>query len=475
VPEAGGAELGGVHAGGVQTGGVQTGGVQTGGPGRWLTGLAGLVALAVLATVAVLWLAGPEPEPTARPGPGVATPSGATTTDGAGVRTPPTPTRDEAVRALLSQRARAVATGDRAAFLATVDPTQAEFAAAQEQLIDRLSSVPIGAWTYEITGEGPGLPEARAGELPEGAAIVRVRLTYRLDGTSTTTDREQYLTVAPRGGRWLVAGDTDASESGLDTQRDLWDLGPVRVVRGDRTLVLADARGADRAELKRLAGEADRAVEDVDRLWRRDWAHGAVVLLPRTQKAMATLIGSDGDGLAQIAAVTTGSFEDGLARGDRIVINPSAFGTLGPMGRRVVLGHEMTHVATRVTSIRPVPIWLSEGFADYVAYDASPVPHSIVASDVLDDVRAGNGPRRLPEPADFDAGEGDVASAYEGAWLAARMVAERYGERRLVRLYEAMSDSAGPGWPEETRDVLGVGARQLTREWRAYLADKAGA
>ena len=32
-----------------------------------------------------------------------------------------------------------------------------------------------------------------------------------------------------------------------------------------------------------------------------------------------------------------------------------------------------------------MPIWLSEGFADYVAYDASPVPLSIVASDVLDE------------------------------------------------------------------------------------------
>ncbi len=440
--------------------------------GRWLTAVAGLVALGVLATVGFLWSGRSGPQPGAEPG---ASPSGPVTTSGAGGRTPPAPTQAEAVRALLAERARAVTTADRAAFLATVDPTQAEFAQAQRRLIDRLSSVPIGAWTYEVTGDGPGLTEARAGELPEGSAIVRVRLTYRLDGTSTTTDREQYLTVVPRGGRWLLAGDTDASENGFDTQRDLWDLGPVRVVRGDRALVLADARGADRSQVRRLAEEADQAVEDVDRLWRRDWAHGAVVLLPRTQKAMATLIGSDGDGLPQIAAVTTGSFEDGLARGDRIVINPSAFGTLGPLGRRVVLGHEMTHVATRVSSVRPVPIWLSEGFADYVAYDASPVPLSIVAGDVLDDVRDGKGPRRLPEPADFDAGEGDVAAAYEGAWLAARMVAEHYGQNRLVRLYEAMSDSAGPGWPEETRDVLGVGARALTREWRAYLADKAAA
>ena len=120
-----------------------------------------------------------------------------------------------------------------------------------------------------------------------------------------------------------------------------------------------------------------------------------------------------------------------------------------------------------------MPIWLSEGFADYVAYSATSVAVRIVAGDVLDDVRDGDAPTRLPEDRDFDAGEGDVAAAYEGAWLACRMIAQRYGEERLVRLYEALSDSTGPGWPEETRDVLGVPAQRLVRQWRAYLVELA--
>jgi hypothetical protein len=184
---------------------------------------------------------------------------------------------------------------------------------------------------------------------------------------------------------------------------------------------------------------------------------------------MATVIGSDGKGLAQIAAVTTGAFDEGVSRGDRIVVNPATFDTLGTLGRRVVLSHEMTHVATRATGVVPVPIWLSEGFADYVAYEATSVPTAIVASDVLDDVRDGKGPDRLPEGAEFDAGTGDIAAAYEGAWLAARVIAERYGERRLVDFYVAMSDSAGPGWPEETVDVLGISSRRLERMWLAYV------
>jgi len=302
---------------------------------------------------------------------------------------------------------------------------------------------------------------------------VRVRLTYRLEGTITDTDRDQYLTVIPRGGRWLLAGDTDAGPSGFDTQRDLWDLGDVRVVRGEHSVVVGDVRSGGRPAMRRLAREADLAVADVGRVWEKEWSRRPVVLLPASQQDMATVIGSDSEGLAQIAAVTTGAFEEGVSRGDRIVVNPGAFATLGPLGRRVVLSHEMTHVATRANGVVPVPIWLSEGFADYVAYEASPVPVPIVASDVLDDVRDGKGPQHLPESADFDAGTGDISSAYEGAWLACRMIAERYGERRLVRLYVAMGDSAGAGWPEETVDVLGISARGLERMWRDYLESTA--
>jgi hypothetical protein len=431
---------------------------------RLLSALAALVALVVLGGAAALWFG------MSGGGPGLGSSPSA---EGPTTPADPAAGRDEAVAALLAERGRAVVSGDRSAFLAQVDPAQAGFAAAQEQLVDRLADVPLAEWRYEVTGTGPGLTEERATQLPEGSAIVRVRLTYRLEGTSTRVDREQFLTVVPRGGRWLLAGDSDAAPSGFDSQRDLWDLGPVQVVRGESSVVVADTRAGSRRAVRRLAEEADRAVEDVDQVWRRDWSRRPVVVLPRSQKDMATLIGSDGEGLAQIAAVTTGSFEEGLSRGDRVVINPAAFDTLGALGRRVVLSHEMTHVATRATSVRPVPIWLSEGFADYVAYDATPVPTAIVASDVLDDVRDGKGPRRLPDDADFDAGEGDIAASYEGAWLACRLVAERYGENRLVQFYEAMSDSAGPGWPEETEDVLGLTAPQLVREWREYLADKA--
>lgn len=433
--------------------------------GRVLYLVVGVVGV-LLAGGALLWSGGPVDEMAPEPAP--------TRTEGPS----PTPTTDSdaersaAVEALLGERASAVLDGDHAAWRAQVDPIQVEFAEAQSKLIERLDAVPFEEWGYQLVGEGPSLPEERVAALPEGSTIVRVRLTYRIAGTETQTDRDQYLTVVPRDGRWLIAADTDASIHGLDTQRDLWDLGAVRLVRGKRSTVVAD-RGASRAAAERLAREADAAVDDVNEVWRADWSRQPVVLLPGSQSDLATLIDNNGEGLAQIAAVTTGAFEDGLARGDRIMINPEAFDTLGALGRKVVLAHETTHLATRATSAARPPIWLSEGFADYVAYEATPVPVTIVALDVLDDVRAGEAPRKLPERSDFDAGKGDIAAAYEGAWLACRLIAEEYGDKSLVRLYREMSDDSGPGWPEETSSVLGITSRQLTRDWRTYLRELA--
>ena len=84
----------------------------------------------------------------------------------------------------------------------------------------------LASWSYQVEGSGPGCPPNRAVALPSDAAIVRARLTYgwpaprrRPTGSSTSPSSR-------RGGGWLLAGDTDGDSSGLETERDLWDLGP---------------------------------------------------------------------------------------------------------------------------------------------------------------------------------------------------------------------------------------------------------
>jgi hypothetical protein len=424
--------------------------------------VAGLILAAILAAAGVAFVWGDDAQravspPTPRP-------TGQQTSNAvAGQRA--------GIADLLARRGKAVRDHDKAAFLALIDPTAEQFRLEQSQLFDRLAHVPLSDWSYELAGEGPALPKDRTLQLPKGSTIARVRLDYRLAGSDSQVEREQYLTVVPRGGQWLLAGNDDATASGLKTESDIWDLGPVRVVHGKASLVLGNA---PEKELRRLADEADRGVQDVGVVWRRQWSRHPVIVFPKSQSDMAALIGNAGKGLSQIAAVTTGSFESGLSRGDRVVINPSAWRTLGSLGRRVVLAHEMTHLATRAITVDDVPIWLSEGFADYVAYQAVEVPTNVVAGDVLDQVRKGETPGNLPQDADFDAARGDIAAAYEGAWLACRMIAERYGQKRLIALYVAYADSKSVPESGPIKATLGISEGQLVKQWRAYLEARAG-
>jgi hypothetical protein len=422
----------------------------------------GLILAAVLVAAGVTFVWGDHSTPSATPA--ATKPTGQQTSNAVVAQR-------SGISDLLARRAKAVRDHDKAAFLALIDPTAEQFRVQQGALFDRLVHIPLSQWTYELAGDGPALPKNRVQQLPKGSMIVRARLDYELSGSDSQVERDQYLTVVPRGGQWLLAGDGDATASGLKTDYDIWDLGPVQVVHGKASLVLGDAPAN---VLRHLATEADQGVNDVGQVWTRTWSRRPVIVFPKSQSDMATLIGSDGKGLSQIAAVTTGSFESGLSRGDRVVVNPDAWHTLGPLGRRVVLAHEMTHLATRAITVDDVPIWLSEGFADYVAYSAVDVPTNVVAGDVLDDVRAGKGPSKLPDDAEFDAAKGDIASAYEGAWLACRMIAERYGQKKLIALYVSYANNQSVPAAGQIKSTLGISQAQLVKQWLAYLNARAG-
>jgi hypothetical protein len=424
-----------------------------------------LVLAVALSAVVLRWVDPGEEESARPPARPPAPTSTAATPDGVTEAA----ARNDAVTRLLAERARAIRNGDKAAFLATVDPVAVQFRARQSQLFDRMARVPLGRWDYDLAGTGPALPDARTEQLPSGSWIGRVIARYSYGDRDSPVDREQYLTFVPRGDLWLIGGDADGEPSGLPSEKDIWDLGPIRVVTGERSIVIGSPR---HAPLRRYADEADQGVVDVGKVWRRPWSRQPVVLVPRTQSDMTTLIGSDGAGLEQIAAVTTGLSESGITRGDRVVINPAAWKTLGSLGRRVVMTHELTHLATRAQTRRSVPLWLSEGLADYVANAAVDVPVDLVGDDILDQVRAGRLPKDLPEDSEFDAGEGEIAPAYEGSWLVARLIAQRYGEEKLIRLYLRTADDRGSP-AEDLQQVLGLTERQLVRQWRAYLLDLA--
>jgi hypothetical protein len=224
------------------------------------------------------------------------------------------------------------------------------------------------------------------------------------------------------------------------------------------------------------------AVPRVDAVWGTEWRRGAVVLVPTSGTEMGELLGSDGN-LSQIAAVATAELGGGMEEfdpsGDRILVNADTFGRLGQLGRRVVLTHELTHVATRRATGPAVPGWLAEGFADYIGYREVDLPLALSARELRADIQDGKLPTALPSDHDFDGGNDGLAQAYEQAWLAVRLIADQHGQEALLRFYRSVGARRGGVEPavaveQALQADLGTSTAQLVADWRAMLQRELG-
>ncbi|WP_267241181.1 hypothetical protein [Streptomyces sp. PR69] len=361
-------------------------------------------------------------------------------------------TRREAIRAAAGAGAAALltASGCTAPGEPPLDDALEEHAAALR------ARLPLASCAYRVTSV------RREGARAAVAAELRYRFEGYGSGPEAAVARRLELRRGGDGGsRWRVRADRPADGA----PQQLWDQGEVRTARGARSLVLGVSQPA--ARLRALAAEADRAVPAVSAAWPLPWARRVVVLVPASLDGMGALLGAAPAAYRGMAAVAAG----GAGNPDRLIVNPEAYGELSAYGREVVLTHEAAHVATRADTSPSTPMWLSEGFADWCAYRTSPRPAPDLAPALTRAVRRGDLPAALPADTSFTFGgpPQTLALAYEGAWLACALVADRWGEARLRELYRA----AGAGGAESAvREVLGVTVNTLQARWRAYTQSR---
>jgi len=370
------------------------------------------------------------------------------------------------VQRVLDRRAAAVVDRDAKAYLATESsvPDAVGQLASGTAEFDNLSGVPLAAWSYRVTAFH------RTGDRATADAELRYRIKG-YDKAPITAGRALRLTRS--GGTWYVASDEPAKKA----SQQLWEQGAIRVVRGAHSLVLGV--GQPDSILRSYANLADRAVPAVTEAWGADWSGRDVVLVPKSLDGMAGLLGAPASGYRGIAAVTTGEAGGpAKAPADRIIVNPDAYGVLGDFGKQVVLTHETTHVATRAHTTAATPLWLSEGYADWVGYRGTGRTPEQVAPELDRAVVHGQVPAALPDDSAFgfsgDAGE--LARAYEGGWMACRLIADRWGEVRLNDFYRAVGDHGKRTGAVEgaLRDVLHTTPEKFTEQWRDYLRAQLG-
>jgi hypothetical protein len=379
-----------------------------------------------------------------------------------------------AAQDLLSARAAAVKARSKSAWMATVDLSGSAFRGRQSVEYDNLIKLPLGQFSYGAAQLAPALTATRIRQVGPKAWADTVTGTYSLAGFDRAPQSFQATyTLVQRSGGWRIADDTDGA-----TPLQIWDLPGLRVLRGRSGIVVGNA---PEAWMRDYGTIVDSAIRRVSGVWGTDWNSHVVIVTPATNVEFASLLLRSNDkGLDQVAAITQGVTEAGRrAQADRVVINPKAFTALQPIGRRVVITHELTHVAARSSTTGPVPIWLTEGMADYVGYSGLGLLRERVASELLALVRAGKGPTALPTDVDFDPARSNIEPSYSGSWLAVCHLADIYGQAKVVAFYRvvASANTAGGGPPLDPNAAaasafphsFGVSEAQFVDDWRRYL------
>ncbi|MFG1623083.1 hypothetical protein [Kribbella sp. NPDC049227] len=382
--------------------------------------------------------------------------------------------RAVAGEAVLQKMADAVENDNRTEFLATIDPRAAEFRATARTIFANLTNLPIGAFTLRYVSDDTGaLTPDRQTELGGSESwLAQVEVSWQLAGYDTKPAREMLpVTFVSRDGTTYAASFSERFVAGQ--RRPIWTLGPIDVAKSDHSLVISLGSESD---AKAYVAVADRAAESVSKVWgKNNWRQKVIVYLPAKQAQMEAVLGAAPNTYTQIAAVTMAELDTPQVGAPvRIVANPKLFEELGKQGRRIVLTHETTHVASTATA-SPVPLWLAEGFADYVAFTAVPVQDESAAKELFKAIRAGDVPATLPTTQSFAASAKDLPQAYESAWLACRLIAEREGQSKLVKFYRAVHASkSSTGLADAFKSVLDMTEAEFVVEWQKYLKRLAG-
>lgn len=386
------------------------------------------------------------------------------------------------VTAVLARHADAVLGRSAAQFLADVDSAAAaaNFRQRQQAEIAGLAGVPLQSWRYALSSPvtDPAATAAAAKRLGAAVLIAHLSLSYALKFVDPQpTAHDLWWTFAQRHGHVYVAGDDDMAHLGGVSWTGPWDYGPLIAARGASSLVLGHPQ--DAAELPRLAAAVDAAVPVVTGVWGTGWARQVAVLVPGSDNELSALVGQ-GTALTDVSAETVFDAQDpahGAQYGQRLVLNPHALALLTPTGLRIVVQHEITHIASGGSTGPSSPRWLVEGFADYVGNLGSAQPVSVAASELRTEVAHGRLPTTLPTDAEFAPGGTRLPQVYEQSWLACRLIAARAGQAGLVSFYRlvgASPDAPGTAVALALHRLLHESAPTFTGQWRDYLREQLG-
>lgn len=371
-----------------------------------------------------------------------------------------------AVQDLQRVRLEAIKTGNREAFLATVDPRAPQsFKDAQTRHFDGLRTVPIERLDLQVrTDESGDLGADLSAKYGDRTFLPETRLVYRIAGYD---DRDAidllWLTYVQRGGRWYVAGDRDLDDVGLLTYRNLWDFGPVVARPSENFVVLSHPEQSARAEA--LSGIAEDAAAVIRERWDQPWSGRIPIVLPGSVRELEEIIQSTFDLENFVAFVAYNPIRDVdyVNTAPRMFIQDQNLAGYDRPYQVETLAHELAHAAGAPLSGPQIPAWVHEGVAEWIVAGRSTAERAPSGSDGV-----------LPRDYEFTIGTGaTIVRSYRESRSAISFLASRKGLGAPLSLFRSLGEpKAAPGSVDfhvdaALRRLFGMSLAELQSGWKS--------
>lgn len=310
---------------------------------------------------------------------------------------------------------------------------------------------------------------------------VTVRATWRLDGDAAATAFTWTLPMRAEGPLgWSITG------PGRTSPAQLWDTPAPRVLATPTALVVADAAVADLATAQDLATDVAAAVDVIEARWHPGVVPRVVIALPGSRATFLAMTGRAAGGAGRVAAATTiGAVdENGRPLADRIVLDPAHLQRTSAAGRRVLVSHEVAHVALRAMAPGQGPAWMVEGLAEHLGYATTTLSAPQITRALADGAPDPQPGRGLPTWSELDGADATgVEQAYARSWAAVDVLVEEAGWDGALRVLRAATRRgctaaaaarADAEWPQAYRWVTGGDPQALVTAWRQRVEVLAG-
>ncbi len=328
------------------------------------------------------------------------------------------------VQVMLKRRAQAVLRHDKAAFLADLDPGDADLRQRQARFFDNLTALPLQTFTLEAPG-ATWPSDFAAARFRRTAYIPYVEQSLQLRGFDPVPVTSNYaLTFANVDGAVRIVSDDDLADRESDRARNApWDTTRIVVRRSKDALGIFDE--ASQASAGRIMSWTEESLATVRRDVPEEWPGDVVVYALSSERLLRRM----GTRFLDRAAIAFPVFDDSdnptRRVATRVLINPKYL-PRNEIEGTYLLTHEITHVALARTS-GATPTWVQEGMADYVATRGAD-PSRWLPTDATA-ARARKGADAMPASTFF--GDDDPGFDYDLSLAACAYLARRHGEDRL--------------------------------------------